>query len=75
MAALPVVSQSILRTSDKISARFDWLCVPQDMLILDNRMFNEWALVEYELSEFITTDKGERDCCELSQVNLLSKHR
>ena len=37
-----VVSTSLLRSIDKVTATFDWFCVPQNMLILDDCMICEW---------------------------------
>ena len=43
MASLPVVSASIIKSGDKIAATFDWLCVPEHMVILNNDMLEDWA--------------------------------
>ena len=40
MASLPVVSSSILYVGN---GTFDWLCVPEHILILDEDMLKEWA--------------------------------
>ena len=51
MATFPVVSSSLPCSCGQLSANFDRLCVKQDMLILNDVMFNECAIADSEFSK------------------------
>ena len=44
-ATQSVVSTSLLQSIDKVTVTFEWLCVPQHMLILDDSMSGFWMMM------------------------------
>ena len=49
----PVVSMLFLQASHATIATFDWLCVPECMIILDDDMLRDWAPEFAELRAMI----------------------